>query len=245
MEKKKNKFYAVARGRNVGIFSAWFGTSGAEAQIKGFAGARYKGFTNIDEARQWLEDARATGKPVKKTDSHPEKASDRKVENILESGGFVIYTDGGCSRNPGPGGYGAVVLKDKTRKEISGGFRLTTNNRMELMACIAGLRALKSKSAIKLYSDSRYVVNGIAKGWAKKWRSNNWMRTKTEAAENYDLWKQLLELCEMHILEFVWVKGHAGNQENECCDRLATKAAAGKDLPRDSAYENGTTKLQS
>jgi ribonuclease HI len=247
VEKKKKKFYAVAKGRNTGIFSAWFGPEGAEAQIKGFAGARYKGFSTIEEARQWLkemEHAEPAGRKVRKSPGRPEKAPAPTAVVPLKADKTALYTDGGCSCNPGPGGYGAVILKGKTRKEVSGGFRLTTNNRMELMACIEGFKALKSRTTLTLYSDSRYVVNGISKGWAEKWRGNGWMRTRTEAAENYDLWEQLLDLCGRHTVEFVWVKGHAGNRENERCDQLATGAAAKKDLPRDRAYENGKTRVQ-
>ncbi|MCP5107096.1 MAG: ribonuclease HI, partial [bacterium] len=118
----------------------------------------------------------------------------------------------------------------------------TTNNRMELTACIEGLKSLKRPGKVKLFSDSQYVVNGITKGWAKRWRSRGWMRNADEPAVNSDLWAQLLDLCDTHKVEFNWVKGHAGNRENERCDELATGAAA--DTPthaRDTAYENGRT----
>jgi len=245
-EKKKKKFYAVARGRKTGIFSSWFGPGNAEAQIKGFEGARFKGFFTIEEARQWLEQMETTGpsgRAASRKSGGAEKTPAPAETGAVKDGEVVVYTDGGCSCNPGPGGYGAVILTGKTRKELSGGFRLTTNNRMELMACIQGLRALKAGAGVTLYSDSRYVVNGITKGWAKKWRSNGWMRTKTEAAENYDLWEQLLELCDSRSVAFIWVKGHAGNEENERCDHLATGWASKKNLPRDAAYESGKTKI--
>ncbi len=246
MEKKKKKFYAVAKGRNAGIFSAWFGASGAEAQIRGYPGARYKGFPTIEEAREWMlemESGAASQKPARKKTSRAAATAAPSGEERLQAGNTVIYTDGGCSYNPGPGGYGTVILNGTTRKELSGGFRLTTNNRMELLACIEGLKALPSKTTVTLFSDSRYVVNGITKGWAKKWRSNGWMRTKTDAAENYDLWDLLLDLCDKHKVEFVWVKGHAGNLGNERCDELATGSAAGSNLPRDDNYEKGKTKV--
>ena len=247
MKKGEKKIYAVAKGRNTGIFSAWFGPAGAETQIKGFTGARYKGFPTIEEARQWLQEtlqAEPAERKVRKSPARPEKEPAPPKGTPLKAGEIAIYTDGGCSCNPGPGGYGAVILKGKTRKEVSGGFRLTTNNRMELMACIEGLKALKSRTTLALYSDSRYVVNGITKGWAEKWRLNGWMRTRTEAAENYDLWEQLLDLCDRHTVEFVWVKGHAGNRENERCDQLATEAAAQQNLPRDRVYESGKTRIR-
>ncbi len=155
----------------------------------------------------------------------------------------TLYTDGGAAGNPGPGGYGAVLLYNDHRKELSAGFRNTTNNRMELMAVIAGLRALKYPCRVLVYSDSQYVVNGIAKGWAEKWRSRGWMRTKSEPAENADLWRTLLDLCDRHAVAFKWVKGHAGNRENERCDQLVKSVFSRKDLPPDTAYETGRTRL--
>jgi ribonuclease HI len=155
----------------------------------------------------------------------------------------VVYTDGGCLGNPGPGGYGAVVLDGETRRELSAGYRLTTNNRMELLACIAALETLGAPVEVILHSDSRYVVNGIEKGWARRWRANGWMRSRTEAAVNCDLWARLLDLCEAHRVRFVWVHGHAGNRENERCDRLATSAAQGAGLREDHAYVQGLKRL--
>ncbi|MEO6723945.1 MAG: ribonuclease HI [Blastocatellia bacterium] len=149
----------------------------------------------------------------------------------------VIYTDGACSGNPGPGGYGAVLLFNGNRKELSGGFRLTTNNRMEMLAAIEALRSLEDASAVKLHTDSQYVVNAIMQGWAKRWRANGWMRNKKEKAINPDLWGQLLDLCAQHHVEFIWVRGHSGNIENERCDVLAVAAAQQRDLPADDAYE--------
>ncbi|MDR1066488.1 MAG: ribonuclease HI [Clostridiales bacterium] len=133
-----------------------------------------------------------------------------------------IYTDGACSGNPGPGGYGAVLIYGDVRKEISEGYKLTTNNRMELMAAIKGLEQLKNPCDVTLYSDSKYLVDGVMKGWAKKWRANGWMRNKTEKALNDDLWKRLLTLLDKHNVTFKWIKGHANNIENEKCDVLAT-----------------------
>lgn len=148
----------------------------------------------------------------------------------------VIYTDGACTGNPGPGGYGVVLLYNNHRKELSGGFRLTTNNRMEMMAAIVGLQALKTKCAVTIYSDSQYVVDAISKGWAQRWRANGWKRNKKDKAVNPDLWEQLLNLCEQHEVTFKWVRGHAGNVENERCDRLAVQAAQQKELPTDYGY---------
>ncbi len=132
-----------------------------------------------------------------------------------------IFTDGACSGNPGPGGYGVVLRYKGREKELCGGEAQTTNNRMELTAVIEGLSALNEKCSVTLYSDSKYVVDAITKGWAKKWRSNGWMRTKTEPALNSDLWEKVLNLLQEHDVKFVWVKGHAGHPENERCDALA------------------------
>lgn len=247
MEKKK-KYYSVARGRKTGIFERWYGPDGAEVQIQGFTGARYKGFQTKEEARQWLDSMAVEPRSSTRPQTHSKRSRDGTSAPALvplpKAGKVIMYTDGGCSFNPGPGGYGVVLFKGKERKELSGGFRLTTNNRMELTACIAGLKALKTPASVTICSDSKYIVEAMSQGWAHKWRTNGWMRTKTDAAENYDLWEQLLQLCDKHRVEFVWVKGHAGNPENECCDRLATRAAAGENLPADSAYESGATRVK-
>lgn len=132
-----------------------------------------------------------------------------------------IYSDGACSGNPGPGGYGVILRCDGREKEISGGEAHTTNNRMELSGVIAGLEALKFPCRVVLQTDSRYVVDGIEKGWAKSWRRNNWIKSDRKPALNKDLWERLLDLLEIHEVSFVWIKGHAGHEENERCDRLA------------------------
>ena len=149
----------------------------------------------------------------------------------------AIYTDGACTGNPGPGGYGAVLLYGEHRRELSGGYAETTNNRMELMAAIVGLEALKQPCDVTLYSDSKYLVDAIEKGWVRKWKSNDWMRNRRERAINPDLWERLLSLTERHNVAFKWVRGHAGVKENERCDQLATTAAKGKGLPADPGYK--------
>ena len=148
----------------------------------------------------------------------------------------TIYTDGACSGNPGPGGYGAVLLYGGARKELSGGYRLTTNNRMEILAVIKGLEALKEPCRVLLYSDSKYVVDAIEKGWVAKWRQNGWMRNKKERALNVDLWEEMTALLERHQVSFHWVKGHADNPENERCDELARMAIQSGDLLEDEMY---------
>jgi ribonuclease HI len=148
-----------------------------------------------------------------------------------------IYTDGACRGNPGPGGYGIVLLCGPRRKELSGGFRKTTNNRMELLACIEGLRSLTRPCTVVLTSDSRYVVNAMELGWARRWRSNGWKLSPSRPAKNSDLWKQLLDLCETHQVRFRWVKGHNAHPENERCDALAVAASQFENLPADSVFE--------
>lgn len=147
-----------------------------------------------------------------------------------------IYTDGACSGNPGPGGYGAVLLFGEHRKELSEGYRLTTNNRMEMLAVIKALEALKEACEVTLYSDSKYVIDAITKGWVEKWRKNNWKRNKTETASNVDLWERMLKILAVHKVSFVWVKGHADNVENERCDFLARQAIEAGNLKEDEKY---------
>ena len=132
-----------------------------------------------------------------------------------------IYTDGACSGNPGPGGWGAILCYKDQKKEMSGGERQTTNNRMELTGVIMALRALKEPCEVTVTSDSKYVVDAMKLGWAEKWRANGWMRTKKEPAKNPELWEELLTLCEKHRVIFTWVKGHAENPYNNRCDELA------------------------
>jgi ribonuclease HI len=152
----------------------------------------------------------------------------------------TIYTDGACIGNPGPGGYGVVLLFGKHRRELAGGYQLTTNNRMEILAAIVGLEALTQNCEVKLHTDSRYVVDTMMLGWAKRWQANSWWRNDkhTEPAINADLWERLLAACEKHkSVEFIWVKGHAGDIENERCDTLAVAASNEKDLLVDTGYK--------
>ena len=147
-----------------------------------------------------------------------------------------LFTDGACSGNPGRGGYGAILRYKGKTKEFSEGFRLTTNNRMEILAVIVGLEALNEPCNVSVYSDSKYVVDAVNQGWVYKWEAKNWMRTPKEPALNVDLWERLLVLMEEHNVEFNWVKGHNGHPENERCDRLAVSAAAGDSLSEDEEY---------
>ncbi|HRP31302.1 MAG TPA: ribonuclease HI [Agriterribacter sp.] len=149
---------------------------------------------------------------------------------------LIMYTDGAARGNPGPGGYGVILQWGKAQKELSQGFRLTTNNRMELMAVIAGLEALtKSNLSVTIYSDSQYVVKAVKEGWLKNWIATDFKGGK----KNKDLWKKYHQLAQKHSVQFVWVKGHADNPYNNRCDELATSAADGKNLLRDEMYESG------
>ena len=137
-----------------------------------------------------------------------------------------LFTDGACSGNPGPGGWGAILRYHGHERELSGGDAHTTNNRMELSAVIAGLEQLKEPCSVTLTSDSKYVCDAITKGWARSWKKNGWRKSDKSPALNADLWDKLLALLDTHEVTVVWVKGHAGHPENERCDKLATAEAA-------------------
>ena len=226
----KKKFYAVASGRKPGIYTSW---PEAEAQVKGFGGAKFKGFASRAEAETWMKNPPDWQKKKKTA-----KKKTVSTELPAVSGDCIeIYTDGGAINNPGPGGYGVVILADGTRRELSGGYRHTTNNRMELMACIKGIEALPSdRRKVVLFSDSRYVVNGITKGWAKSWRRRGWLKSDGKPAVNSDLWERLLDLTEGLDISFRWVKGHAGHPLNERCDQLAVESARGRNFVEDTGY---------
>lgn len=214
------KYYAVAVGRSSGIFTSW---ASAEREVKGFAGAKFKSFPTEAEAEAWLENPVYEKGGKKKSHLYPKKES---CPVSVPEDAIVVYTDGGCIGNPGPGGYGVVIDERGTQREFSGGYRQTTNNRMEMMAAIAALRELAgSGRPIRLFSDSSYLVNGIRKGWAENWRRRGWKKSDGAPALNNDLWEELLNLVEGCDVQFHWVKGHAGNPLNERCDQLAVAAA--------------------
>ncbi len=141
----------------------------------------------------------------------------------MEKKTVYIFSDGACSGNPGPGGYGVILRYKDKETELSGGEAHTTNNRMELMGVITGLEALKYPCNVIVQTDSRYVVDGIEKGWAKSWKAHNWIKSDKKPALNPDLWDRLLALLDKHDVRFTWIKGHAGHPENERCDRLAVE----------------------
>lgn len=157
-----------------------------------------------------------------------------------KSSDIVIYADGAAAPNPGKGGYGVVLLSGQLRRELSGGFRLTTNNRMELLAVIEGLKALKKPGhKVTVYSDSRYVVEMLNGGHVEKWQSNGWALKKgKKPVLNPDLWDELLKLTKQHTVKFVLVEGHGSNRENNRCDELAVAARQKQNLPADDGYEN-------
>ncbi len=217
----KKKYYAVRKGRKTGIFDQWFGPNGAQINVTGFPGAEFKSFPTRAEAEQFLRRM--------DEENAAEEAGDNKHT--------TVFTDGGAVGNPGPGGYGVVVLfPDGQRKELCGGYKLTTNNRMELMGCIAALEALPSEAPIVLHSDSRYLVDAVSKGWVYAWQKRGWRKANGEPALNVDLWKRLLILLGEKNVALKWVKGHAGNVWNERCDQLVHEAIRKGNLETDAGY---------
>jgi len=230
----KKKFYAIAVGAKPGIYDNW---PQAHAQVRGFPGAKYKGFPTRRDAELWLENPQVGtaggGKPKTTRKSAP--AAD---DTSPKPGEVSIYTDGGARFNPGPGGYGIVQIYNDETKELSGGYQHTTNNRMELMGCIVALRELEYRDKpVTVYCDSQYVVNGINKGWARGWRKRGWYKSNKEPALNSDLWGELLDLIEGLDVTFKWVRGHAGHPQNERCDELAVACARKMNLPVDTGYK--------
>jgi ribonuclease HI len=232
----KKKFYVVWKGKDTGIFNTW---AECKALIDGYKGAKYKSFPTLEEAKEAFYIEPTSKKP--KVSS--KKNIDQLVKDLLNKGNIVIFTDGGALGNPGKGGYGAVLQFFKNgeiaRKELSDGFRKTTNNRMELLGVIVALESIKSYNLnIEVFSDSKYVVDANTKGWAKKWQKNGWIKSNKEEAKNIDLWERLLLLTNKMSVNFNWVKGHAGITENERCDELANIVMLRDDLPIDKEYEN-------
>jgi len=192
---------------------------------------------------QVVEDKRPDETPAStsRLNAEPiEATSGTKIDSVLRPGikGLKIWTDGACRGNPGPGGYGVVIEYEGHKRELWGGFRLTTNNRMELMGAIKALEAIPEKCEAIIYSDSTYLVNSMTIGWVKRWRSKDWINKGNKKVPNADLWERMLQLCAQRKVKFNWVKGHNSNIENERCDRLAESAAQKPDLPDDEGYTN-------
>jgi len=148
----------------------------------------------------------------------------------------VIYTDGACKGNPGPGAFAAVLLHGNHRKEVSQGYRMTTNNRMELMAAINALELLQQPCRVELHSDSKYLVQAITQNWLQGWIGRGWKTADKQPVKNQDLWRRLMSTMEPHQIQWHWVKGHAGNKENERCDQLANEAVVAEDLLEDEGF---------
>lgn len=233
MMKSGKKYYAVVKGARPGLYTSWSGENGAQAQVFGFLGAKFKGFAELEDALDYLHEH---GIQV-------EGHKDHQPRVRYHDDGIHIFIDGGSIKNPGPGGYGVVLLYQGRRKELSQGFEKTTNNRMELWACIAALASLKKKMPITVYSDSRYIVDNIVQGHAHRWRLNNWLASSKKLVENVDLWRRLLTLVDEYQPQFIWVKGHSGSAENERCDQLAKAAAHGDHLAVDEGYDQETATL--
>jgi ribonuclease HI len=158
----------------------------------------------------------------------------------MQNGVVEIFTDGAASPNPGPGGYGVIIVDGDQRRELAGGYRETTNNRMELMAAIRGLQAVTGERRdVVIFSDSRYVVDMIEGGYAARWRARGWMRDTKHRAENPDLWGELLDGAALHSVKFRWVRGHSDHAGNERCDSLAVAARQQAGLPPDEPFERG------
>jgi ribonuclease HI len=241
MSRQKKQIYLVVNGRQPGVYDHWFGEDGAAEEVVGYPNAVYRGFHTQAGAVEWLGQFKREDLAPQLLgflDSAPELPADENPEALLAADQVLIYADGAALGNPGPGGYGVVLRYKQYRRELSGGYQQTTNNRMELMACIRGLEALKSESSVTVFSDSSYVVNAMTKGWAQRWRTNGWRRDGGQPVKNADLWRQLLPLCDQHAVEFRWVRGHAGHTDNERCDQLAVAAARGRQLSVDQGYKN-------
>ena len=241
MAKKKKQYYAVVKGRAPGIYCTWFGAGGAAEQVQGLEDARYRGFYTEEEMAMWLQglpqgmlkrEAPALAQFAAGFDGG-QSSQEAEIESLLQAGRVVVFTDGSADTKTRRGGYGAVIRVGGKRRELSGGFRGTTNNRMELTAVIKALEAVKKKSDVVVFSDSQYVVRAMMEGWVDNWRANGWARDKGQKLMNADLWQQLDALCRKHTVAFEWVRGHSGTRENERCDRLAVAAGQGKDLPMD------------
>jgi ribonuclease HI len=247
----KKRIYVVVEGKIPGFYTSWAGPNGAQEQVSGVAGAKFKGFGKIEEAKAWLKEIgrtdileRINAKPATPSSANVKAEDEIFIDKNSRISNVIMYSDGSSINNPGPGGYGIVLKAGKKRKELGGGFRKTTNNRMELMGCIVGLETLKKKCTVTLYSDSQYVVKGITEGWAEKWQRQGWQTSTKQPAENADLWSRLLDLCDRHEVTLKWVKGHAGNPENERCDEIANEWSQRDDLPPDENFESRKTQIR-
>ena len=221
------KIYAVRQGRQTGLFNTW---AACEAQVKGYAGARFKGFTDAAEALAWLQ-GRAGQVETATQELHRVRRTVARQPALTAAAvpaDYVIYTDGSCLRNPdGPGGWAAVIMDQHagTKTELHEGTPSTTNNRMELSAAIAALRHVPVEAVVDLYTDSQYLKNAFTKQWLAGWKRKGWKTAAGGEVKNQDLWRQLDALFSSRIVRFHWVKGHVGVEHNERCDELARREA--------------------
>ena len=236
------KVYAIFQGHEPGIYGSW---ETASHQVKGFKGAKYKSFPREIEAIEWLRECVLNAKePVAQPlidliKNHLEKGSIGSKPTMADPNGeIIIHTDGGASPNPGVGGYGVVLQKGTRRKELSAGYQLTTNNRMEMMGVIVALQALNESSKVVLHTDSKYIVDSVTKRWVYGWKKRGWKKSDGKRPENVDLWEVLIALLKDHKVDFRWVKGHAGNIENERCDALVAEARSHNNLLVDTGYKS-------
>ncbi len=219
----KKNYYAVKIGRKPGIYKTW---EECLAHVNGFADAKYRGFSSLEDAEAYL-----------KHDGDTDKTSLPTAEEFTHLKKVFIYTDGTTIGNPGIGGYAAVLIYGNHRKEISGGMRLTTSPRMELMAALVGLGRLNTKCSVTVSSDSKYLIDSMELGWAENWRAHGWEKKDGNPVANIDLWKQLFQQCDKHDVTFEWIAGHESNPEDERCDKLARQALAEDHLPPDWGFE--------
>lgn len=209
------KIYAVKRGLKTGLFNSW---DECKKQVTGVKGARFKGFTDVNEAEKWLLGEAASGQELPKS-----------INNSFDDAAdYIIYTDGSCLKNPaGPGGWAAVVMDQVNGEltELHSGEPSTTNNRMELTAAIAALNFIRDGAVVDLYTDSQYLKNAFTKHWLAGWKQNGWKTAAGSEVKNKDLWQKLDKLFSAHQVRFYWVKGHVGIEHNERCDVLAKSEA--------------------
>ncbi|MFN3309970.1 MAG: ribonuclease HI [Anaerolineales bacterium] len=247
MPSRRKSLYVVLKGHQPGVYPQWEGSEGAKIQVEGFGNAVYKGFYTAEEASNWLKSQAKEPLPPplmkwlieqeRKAANHSSKSLKSLTETHLQAGGTVIFTDGATLGNPGRGGYAAAILQNENRREISGGFRLTTNNRMELYACIAALESIQPPQKVLLITDSAYIYRATMQGWLQRWAENGWKQRRGRAVENRDLWQRLHRLCQCFTVEVYWIKGHNATLENERCDWLANRAAQKPNLPEDQGYQ--------
>jgi ribonuclease HI len=235
-------FYVVKKGRNPGIYLTWNGKHGARKETDGFSGAVYKGFKSKAEALAWFNDVTKTHTTSKITKAS--KATTPSLEQItdysaeLQNGTVIIFADGACSNNPGKGGYAALLKHNIAgEKIVQGGFRLTTNNRMELIAVLEALKLIKGNHKIWVFSDSQYLIRGAHPNVLAKRAANEWIHKGT-LIKNWDLWKQLHAATGNHTIQYFWVKGHSGQEDNEQVDAIARSNAYSSPTNIDVVFED-------